>query len=182
MKLGAALYAGWVALVITGIVGGLGLAFQQPWLFPSLGPTIFIHTVTPQQDASRPWNTFAGHGIGAAAAFLSLALFGALHAPSAMISGQVTASRIAASALAVALTIGGQIPARAGHAPATATTLLITLGGLPADLATVGTLVIGIGLATLLCDWGRRAISHETQLLRAGGKAGRQPPRVTDDG
>ncbi len=82
MKLGAAFYAGWVALVITGIVGGLGLAFQQPWLFPSLGPTIFIHTVTPNQEAARPWNTFVGHGIGAAAAFLSLALFGALHAPS----------------------------------------------------------------------------------------------------
>jgi len=166
MKLGAALYAGWVALVITGIVGGLGLAFQQPWLFPSLGPTIFIHTVTPNQEAARPWNTLAGHSIGAAAAFLSLALFGALHSPSAMAAGQVTASRIAASALAVALTIGGQIPLRAGHAPATATTLLITLGGLSADLGTVVVLVIGIGLATLLCDWGRRLVSREFRLLR----------------
>lgn len=164
------MYAGWVALVITGIVGGLGLAFQQPWLFPSLGPTIFIHTVTPNQDAARPWNTFVGHGIGAAAAFLSLALFGALHAPSAMLGGQVTASRIAASALAVALTIGGQIPARAGHAPATATTLLITLGGLPANLATVGVLVVGISLATLLCDWGRRAVGYEFRLLWVGRK------------
>lgn len=54
LRLGAALSAGWVALVITGIVGGLGLAFQQPWLFPSLGPTIFIHTVTPNQTAARP--------------------------------------------------------------------------------------------------------------------------------
>jgi hypothetical protein len=168
VKLGAAVYAGWVALVITGIVGGLGLTFQQPWLFPSLGPTIFIHTVTPNQEAARPWNTFVGHGIGAAAAFLSLALFGALHAPSAMIGGQVDFARIAASALAVALTIGGQIPARAGHAPATATTLLITLGGFPADLATIGILVIGIGMATLLCDWGRRAVSHEFQFLRSG--------------
>jgi len=181
MRLGAALYAGWVALVITGIVGGLGLAFQQPWLFPSLGPTIFIHTVTPHQAAARPWNTFAGHGIGAAAAFLSLALFGALHAPSAMVGGQVTASRIAASALAVALTIGSQIPARASHAPATATTLLITLGGIPADLATVGTLIIGIGLATLLCDWGRRVVRYEFRVFRARGKGGR-PPWVPDDG
>ena len=178
MKLGAALYAGWVALVITGIVGGLGLAFQQPWLFPSLGPTIFIHTVTPHQQAAQPWNTFVGHGIGAASAFLALALFGALHAPSAMIGAQVTFSRIAASALAVALTIGGQIPARAGHAPATATTLLITLGGFPADLATVGVLVVGIGLATLLCDWGRRAVSYEFQFLRAGsGKASDHPSK-----
>ncbi|WP_201527152.1 hypothetical protein [Psychrobacter frigidicola] len=63
-KFGAALYAGWVALVITGIVGGLGFAFQQPWLFPSIGPTIFIHTVTPTHDSARPWNTFVGHGIG----------------------------------------------------------------------------------------------------------------------
>lgn len=182
MKLGAALYAGWVALVITGIVGGLGLAFQQPWLFPSLGPTIFIHTVTPNQEAARPWNTFVGHGIGAASAFLSLALLGALHAPSAMVAGQVTASRIVASALAVALTIGGQIPARAGHAPATATTLLITLGGLPADFATVGVLVIGIGLSTVLCDWGRRALRWEFRFLRdCIGEPGRHPPKKPPD-
>jgi hypothetical protein len=65
------------------------LAFQQPWLFPSLGPTIFIHTVTPNQEAARPWNAFVGHGIGAVLAFLSLALLGALHAPSAMAAGYV---------------------------------------------------------------------------------------------
>ena len=158
LKLGAALYAGWIALVITGIVGGLGFAFQQPWLFPSLGPTIYIHTITPKSDAALPWNTFVGHAIGAAAAFLSLAIFGGLHAAPAMAAGHVSVLRIAASALAVALTIGGQIPLRAGHAPATATTLLITLGGFPADLATIGVLVIGIGLATFLCDWGQRIV------------------------
>ena len=75
--------------------------------------------------------------------------------------------RIAASALAVALTIGRQIPVRAGHAPATAKTLLITLGGFPVDLATVGVLVIGVGLSTLLCDWGRRAVNWEFSLLVA---------------
>ncbi len=156
------MYAGWVGLVITGIVGGLGLAFQQPWLFPSLGPTIFIHTVTPDQKAARPWNMFVRQGIGAAAAFLSFAVFGALHAPSAM--------------------IGGQIPARAGHAPATATTLLITLGGLSADLTTVGVLVIGIGMATLLCDWGRRAISYEFGILKSGtDKVVGQAPKTLPD-
>jgi len=166
MKLGAALYAGWVALVITGIVGGLGLVFQQPWLFPSLGPTIFIHTVTPHQEAARPWNTFVGHAIGAAAAFLALGLFGALHGPPAMASGQVTFSRIAASALAVGLTIGGQIPVRASHAPAAATTLLITLGGFPADFSTVIVLVIGIAVSTMLCDWGRRLVVYEFHFFR----------------
>lgn len=119
----------WIALVITEIVGGLGLAFQQPWLFPSLGPTIFIHTVTPNQEAATPWNTFVGHAIGGAAAFLSLWIFGALHSPSAMVGGELTLPRVAASALAVALTIGMQIPVRAGHAPAAATTLSHHAGG-----------------------------------------------------
>jgi hypothetical protein len=178
-KLGAARYAGWVALVITGIVGGLGLAFQQPWLFPSLGPTIYIHTVTPNQDAARPWNTFVGHAIGAAAAFLSLAIFGALHAAPAMTAGHVSMARIAASGLAVALTIGGQIPVRASHAPATATTLLITLGDLPADLATVGVLVVGISLATFLCDWGRRAVLRGFDFWRTGNvEPARSPPKA----
>ena len=149
-----------MALVITGIVGALAVAFQEPWLFPSLGPTIFIHTVTPKEAAARPWNTFVGHAVGAAAAFLSLAVFGALHAPSAMTAGEVGVPRIAASALAVALTIGGQIPLRAGHAPAVATTLLITLGGLRADWGTVLVLVIGIAVTTTLCDGGRRLVER----------------------
>lgn len=82
-----------------------------------------------------------------------------------MIGSQVTASRMAASALAVALTITGQIPVRARHAPAAATTLLITLGGFPADLTTISVLVVGIGLATLLCDWGRRLVGYDLDVL-----------------
>ena len=63
MKLRDAFYAGSVALVITGIVGGLGLAFQQPWLFPSLSLTIYIHTDDPEprsfpavEHIRRAWN------------------------------------------------------------------------------------------------------------------------------
>ena len=110
LRLRAAAYAGLVSLAITFVVGALGFAFQQPWLFPSLGPTIFIHTVTPHDAAARPWNTFVGHGVGAAAAFLSLAVFGGLDASSAMTAGHLTMARASASAVAVALTIGGQIP------------------------------------------------------------------------
>lgn len=178
MKLSGALYAAWVALVVTGVVGGLSLAFQQPWLFPSLGPTIFIHTTTPNAKPSRAWNTFVGHGVGVVAAFLALALLGALHAPSAMAAGHVTMARIAASALAVGLTMGAQIPLRASHAPATATTLLITLGGLPADLATIGVVVTGIGLSTLLCDCGRRIGLRTSRLLQTGrGGVVRRSPK-----
>ena len=29
-------------------------------------------------------------------------------------------------------------------------------GGFPADLATIGVIVVGVGISTLLCDWARR--------------------------
>lgn len=87
-----------------------------------------------------------------------------------MIGGQVSASRIAEFALALILTIGGQIPARACHAPATATTLLITHGEFPAALEAIGTLVIGVGLATLLCAWILRAVGHEVKVVNGRGK------------
>lgn len=166
LRLRAAAYAGSVSLLIAFVVGALGVAFQQPWLFPSLGPTIFIHTVTPHDASARPWNTFVGHGVGVAAAFFSLAIFDALDAPSAMVAGHLTMARAAASALAVALTIGGQIPLRADHAPAAATTLLITLGGLGADLETVGVLVVGIAVTTLLCDGGHRVLARASHAAR----------------
>jgi hypothetical protein len=63
------------------------------------------------------------------------------------------------------LTTGLQIVFRANHAPAAATTLLITLGGMKADYATVGILVIGITVATFLCDWGRRLMEYEFPYL-----------------
>jgi len=83
-----------------------------------------------------------------------------------MIGNHVTLARIVASMLAVGLTIGGQIPLRASHAPATATTLLITLGGFPADLTTIGVIVVGVTISTLLCDWGRRLLTSQFAFQR----------------
>jgi len=98
------------------------------------------------------------------------------HAPSAMIGNHVTLARIIASMLAVGFTIGGQIPVRASHAPATATTLLITLGGFPADLATIGVVVVGVGISTLFCDWGRRLVTGQFAFQKASGQHPIQEP------
>ncbi len=59
-----------------------------------------------------------------------------------------------------------RIPVRASHAPATATTLLITLGGFPADLATIGVVVVGVDISTLFCDWGRRLVTGQFAFQR----------------
>jgi CBS-domain-containing membrane protein len=75
------------------------------------------------------YNAVVGHAIALVAAFLAVALVGAAGLPSILSTKAVLpAARVWASALAVALTLIAQQPARAFHAPAGATALLVTLG------------------------------------------------------
>jgi hypothetical protein len=148
-------YPAITAAVVIAAVGALAVLVRQPWLFPSLGPTIFLQVVNPDQPASKPWNTFAGHFAGAAAAILALLLFGALHDQTAVAGGSLTVGRAAASALAVGLTIALQQIAQAQHAPAAATTLLLTLGALQPNGRTALALAVGVGLVTGLGEVAR---------------------------
>ena len=133
-----------------GAVGAFGLWAGQAWLFPSLGPTIFLQAVTPQEPAARLWNTLAGHAIGAAVGFAALFAFGAQHTPPVMSTEILSAARVAATALAVGATVALQLATRTQHPPAVATTMLITLGGLKPDLRTGLVIVAGVVLVALL--------------------------------
>ncbi len=132
--------------LILGVVGGLAALAGQPWLFPSLGPTAFLHAVSPDEPGARMWNTLVGHAIGASAGFAALFLCGAQHMPSALTAEATPISRVAATALAVGLTVALQLKLEAKHPPAAATTMLVTLGGLKPEWRTVWALVIGVGL------------------------------------
>lgn len=131
------------AVLVMSLVGSLAAALEQPWLFPSLGPTLFLLAATP---AERPWNVFAGHAIGVVAGFGALFLFGAQEARSVFEAGAVDASRAGATALAVGATLFLQSLAGARHPPAAATTMLITLGGLRPAWATVAAIAAGVSL------------------------------------
>jgi hypothetical protein len=151
-----AAYAALMSAAVMAIIGMLGFAFGAPILFPSLGPTIFLQTVTPNEASARIWNTLVGHAIGIAAAFAALFLFGAEHAPAAMSFGSITLGRIGATALAVGITIAAQFALAAEHPPAAATTMLITLGSFAADWQTVLLLAAGIVLVAGLGEFARR--------------------------
>lgn len=68
-----------------------------------------------------------GHLIGAPAGWLSLAVFGLLHAAPA-ITGGLTGARVTAAALSLGLTSGLMVLLRVPHPPAGATTLIVSLG------------------------------------------------------
>jgi hypothetical protein len=131
------------ATLVMSLVGALAAILEQPWLFPSLGPTLFLLAAAPPE---RPWNVFAGHAIGVAAGFGALFLFGAQDSLSAFDAGAVGAGRAAATALAVGATLLLQTLAGAKHPPAAATTMLITLGGLRPGWATVAAIAAGVSL------------------------------------
>lgn len=144
------IYAAVVSGLAIGAIGALALAADQPWLFPSLGPTVFIQAVTPRASGARIWNTIVGHAIGLVARFVALFAFGAQYTPAVMSVEILSMQRVAATALAVSVTVGLQSVLNAQHPPAAATTMLVTLGGVKPNWSTVSIVTIGVLLAVAL--------------------------------
>ncbi len=150
----------WGPLAAAGlliVIGAFGVITSNPLLFPSLGPTAFLQTEDPDMRMARFYNTFVGHMIGLFSGLAAVFLLHANTAPSAMTSGQLSPLRVFASALAIALTIGIGVLLRASHPPASATTLLVALGGFKPDAQTMLIVVIGILMISVLGEGLRRA-------------------------
>jgi CBS domain-containing membrane protein len=111
------------------LMAGLALISHSPFVFPSLGPTIFLFFYKPTDPSSSPRNTLIGHSIAILAGYFSLVVTG-LTAAGPVFAIGVTWPRIIAIGLSLGLTVGLMTLLRAPHPPATATTLLISLGTL----------------------------------------------------
>jgi hypothetical protein len=142
--------------LVMAAIGALGWACTVPWLFPSLGPTIAIQSEAPEHHSARPWSVVVGHLIGAAVGFAAVRLTGVIHHPPVNVSHVLTGARVLAAALAVFASMALQTLARARHAPAQATTLLIVVGALDADLHGALVLLGGIALVATLGEGVRR--------------------------
>jgi CBS domain-containing membrane protein len=129
-------------LLSIGLMSLVALLTEQPFIFPSLGPTAFLLFYTPTVPTASPRNTLCGHAIGAVAGYLSLAIFGLLHAGPALVVG-VSWARVGAAALSLALTSGVMVWLRVPHPPAGATTLIVSLG-LITTTPKLGVLMLGV--------------------------------------
>ena len=135
--------------LLTLLCGLLGLATHQMLLFPSIGPTAFLLAHSPNEQSSRVWNVIVGYTIGLAAAYVALALLRGNDAPALFAVHALAPVRVWASALAVALSLAGQIALRASHAPAAATTLLVALGGFRPTLHDASAVIAGVVLLAI---------------------------------
>ncbi len=138
------------------LIGALGAFANQPLLFPSLGPTAFLQVEDPEVRMARFYNTVMGHIIGVSAGLIAVFLLRANRTPSPMATGILTPDRIAASTLAVALTIIFSLLLRASHPPACATTLLFALGGFAPTARVVSLVLAGVLLIGVIGEVLRR--------------------------
>lgn len=144
---GNALYTFTGSLLAIGLSGTWAYVLKEPLIFPSLGATAFIIFETPMAEVASPRNTMIGHTVAVLAGAGSLAIFGLLDRPSLYVAG-VTPARVAAIALAVALTGGALRVLRSAHPPAGATTIIVA-SGLLATLHDMVFLLIGVLLLTV---------------------------------
>ena len=125
------------ALRTTGRVCGLLVALAAlawgsgyPYLFPSLGPSAYALAVSPSAATSRPRRVVGAHlfgVLGGLLAYHSLAAGLTVTQPSPALS--IDALRLAASALlSLGLTSLAMLTTDLRHAPACATTLIVSLG------------------------------------------------------
>jgi len=126
---GTGLYAG----VLFTALGLLAWASGEPFIFPSLGPSAFVLAFQRRIGDTR--RTVVGaHAIGGAAGLLAYTALGhgaALTAAAPPLS--TVGLRLAASGVvSVVLTSWGMIATGTNHPPACATTLIVSLGLLPA--------------------------------------------------
>lgn len=142
------------------VVGLLGLALDEPWLFPSLAPTAFLQVHSPKHPSSRPYSIVVGHLVGLGAGCLAVVLLEASRAPGVLASGDLTAVRLCAATLGLALAALGMVLARAPHPPAAATTLLIAEGSYKLNGEDVLLILIGVSLTAALGEGLRQVRLH----------------------
>ena len=133
-----------VAAGVTALPGLVAIASGQVLLFPSLGPSAVMQAHSPEHHSSRFYNVVVSHVVGLAAADLSVLVLGLARAPSVFQLHTVTAARVAAAVLAIALGTAVEISLDAMHPPAASTTLLVALGSFRPTLHDAALVIIGV--------------------------------------
>jgi CBS domain-containing membrane protein len=116
-----------MGFVSIAILSAVAMVSHTPFVFPSLGPTAILFFFHPMAASASPRHALYGHAIGILCGYGSLYLMGLQHAGSAM-NEAVGVHRLFAVALSLAATAFFMVLLKVAHAPAGATTLIVSLG------------------------------------------------------
>jgi len=146
--------AAYVLVFGAGVIGVLAAAAMwtgTAFVFPSLGPTALLQLMHPRDVTSSARNTICGHAIGLGCGYGALLVTGLADQPAALVEG-VGMARVICAALSLGLTGGLMIGLGVPHAPAGATTLIVSLGIVrtPVELL----IMEGAVVVLTLMSWG----------------------------
>jgi hypothetical protein len=152
--------AGTYAATLLLVCAGLTVVTGRPLLFPSLGPTAYVLATAPNGVDTTARRVVGGHAIGVVAGVVAFHLL----APGLSLTGAVVPLSESALGLAgagvvsVGLTTAGMVALDARHAPACATTLIVSLGLLttPAELGGIVAAVVVLYTSHRLVVYGLR--------------------------
>lgn len=147
-EVGIGLYAFVLSAATLLAVGFIGIVRKEPWVFPSLGPTVMLFFETPLQRAASAKNAVVGHLVGIAAGLGCLYALNLQNHPPVIVEGLST-PRVIAAAAAVAITAVVLRAIHCPHPPAGATTLIVALGILH-TAPQVRTMVLSVIVITAL--------------------------------
>lgn len=140
-RIGTSLYAGFLFTVL-GVVAWVS---GQPFIFPSLGPSAFILAFDRRGERTRTYRVVGSHLIGAVAGLAAYTLLASgvtlTTTPAALSTEGLRL--ITSGILSIILTSWGMIATDTNHAPACATTLIVSLGLLSTPFQ-VGSIVVSV--------------------------------------
>jgi CBS domain-containing membrane protein len=129
------------------ILSAVAMISHTPFVFPSLGPSAILFFFHPMSASASPRHALYGHAIGILCGYGSLVVMGLQHAGSG-VNGAISVRRLFAVALSLGATAFFMVLLKVAHAPAGATTLIVSMGIItrPAHLAVIE---IAVGLLCL---------------------------------
>lgn len=131
-RVGTSLYAG----VLFTVLGAVAWLSGEPFIFPSLGPSAFILAFERRGKRTRTYRVVGSHLIGGVAGLLAYSvLAGGVSLTATPPPASMDGLRLAMSGvLSIIMTSWGMIATDTIHAPACATTLIVSLGLLSTPL------------------------------------------------
>ena len=117
------------------IIGALAVWRSEPFIFPPLGPTMFLLFAFPLAQEANPRNAIGAHVVGLLAGIIALAVFGLVNVPTD--TTDLDWNRLGAILFGLALAIAVLMGLRILHIPGVATALVVAMGLLsePVDWA-----------------------------------------------
>ncbi len=137
----------WPALAAGALMLVVGLTAyftNQPFLYPSLGPTAFLQAEFPFHRSSRFRDTTIGHLIGVISGLVSVFVLGVGGEPRLGTGAHMPPLRIGAAALAMTLVILLEIVFKVSNPPSASTGLLFALGYFQPNIRDVIEVLAGV--------------------------------------